>query len=214
MDTSTKNKLKKILYEAFKGSWELGGGAEFRYKHGLEVADFSMKIAYIENLEVDKGVMYVAGLFHDIGKVSAVNKGGQIEYESEANKNHEKVSFEFLKKYIANVVSDDIIKKAAGIINEELNESSSIERKIIKDADELGNFGYSQVWRTFNFIALNRQTYEQMLEFWESGNMDDRKKWIDQLHFTVSKRVALKRYEKFADFIKEIKRESLGEDIV
>ena len=44
MNDAIKEKLKKILQQAFKGSWELGGGAEFRYKHGVEVAEFALKI--------------------------------------------------------------------------------------------------------------------------------------------------------------------------
>jgi putative nucleotidyltransferase with HDIG domain len=214
MDTLIKERLKKILQEIFKGSWELGGGLEFRYKHGTEVANFSLRIAKAEKLRVDLDALYVAALFHDIGKAGAMDNNGQIDYQSEANKSYENISGNFLKKYIGNIVDDKTIEKAVKIINEELNENPSIERKAIKDADELGNFGYSQVWRTINYIALNRQSFAEMVEFWESGHLEKRRKWIDQLSYDVSKRVALKRYKKFVDFIQEIKKESLGEDII
>lgn len=213
MEDAIKNELVSVLHDAFKGSWELGGGTEFRYKHGIEVAEFSIKIVNVENLEVDVDALYVAGLFHDIGKVYAINDNGEIDYESEANKNHENISIDDLKKHTSDIISDELTERAVGIIREELNENSSLERRVLKDADELGNFGYSQVWRTFNFIALTKQTYAQMLEFWESGNMEDRKKWIDQLYFNISKKVAKERYERFADFIKVIQEESSGEDI-
>lgn len=214
MNDAIKEKLKKILHNAFKGSWELGGGAEFRYKHGVEVAEFALKIAKAEKLNVDYDALYVAGLFHDIGKVKAINESGEIDYESDANKNHENTYFKDLKKYIGSLVDDALIQKSADIIREELNDNSSLERKVLKDADELGNFGYLQVWRTFNYTALTKQTFEQMLQFWESGNLEERKKWIDQLYFDTSKKVALKRYNRFANFIKTIKEESHGDDIV
>lgn len=213
MINKTKDKLKQILFDAFRDSWELGGGFAFRYKHGTEVANLAVKIATIEKLSVDCAVLYIAGLFHDIGKVKAMNAKGEIDYSSEANKNHEQIDFDDLKKYIGDIVDDQTIKKTAKIISEELKDDSSLERKILKDADELGNFGYSQVWRTFNYAALSGQTYEQMLKFWEDYGLAERKKWIDQLYFPSSKKAALKRFERFAEFLKIIKTESVGDDL-
>lgn len=213
MNNITRDKLKTILYEAFKDSWELGGGSQFRFKHGVEVAEFSLKIASGEKIELDVDSLYLAGLFHDIGKVKAITKTGEIDYESEANKNHENITPEFLREFVGELVSEQSISKAVEIIQEPVSAKCSTERKVLKDADELGNFGFSQVWRTLNFIALSHQSFDQMLAFWKSGNLTEREKWIDQLFFEISKRTAKKRYKKFVSFLEQIENESLGKDI-
>lgn len=208
----TINSLNLILKDTFVNVWELGGGTGFRYKHGLEVARFAVKIIEVEKLKIDKDIIYVAGLFHDIGKVNAINSNREIDYNSEGNLKHEDISIDFLSKYIGKYVDQEFIAKVVEIITEK-DYSSSLERKVLSDADELGNFGFSQVWRTFNYCALSKQSFEQMLEFWKAGNLKDRKEWINKLNFDISKRVARSRFIRFEKFLQTIEEESLGLDI-
>lgn len=212
--TLDRQKLKAVLKEAFAGSFEKGGGKENRYFHGVRVACYCEKIATAENLNVDKKVLFLAGLFHDIGKIEAVGKLGYLDYDSKGNLEHHKIENRNLKKLLGTFVDDkSLLEKAAGIIREHHNpETTLLEAQTLQDADELDNFGYLQVWRTFNYAALGELNFEESLDYWKKEGRQDRRNLLKNLRFETSKRVAERRFEKLDRFMCEIEKEDRGED--
>ena len=79
LSRAQRKQLIDILYQSFKNTFELGGGKEYRFFHGVQVATFAIKIAEKEKLSVDFDALFIAALFHDIGKIEAVNKQGMID---------------------------------------------------------------------------------------------------------------------------------------
>ena len=212
--TLNRDKLKTVLKGAFAGSFEKGGGKENRYYHGARVARYCKKIATAENLEIDDGALFLAGLFHDIGKIEAVGETGYLDYDSKGNLEHHKIENRSFKKLLGTFVDDkSLLEKAGDIIREHHNpETRLTEAQILQDADELDNFGYLQVWRTFNYAALGELSFGESLDYWKKEGRQDRRKLLENLRFESSKRVAERRFEKLDRFMHEIDMEDRGED--
>lgn len=211
--TEIKEELKQSLKRSFKDSFELGGGKEYRYFHGVQAAEFSERIARSENLAVDFDALFVASLFHDIGKIKAVTGDGFIDYNSEANRNHENIEFAALNRVIGDTIQDEtLLRKAAEIIRSTKSEKLSLEAKILKDADELGNFGFLQVWRTITYAALGKLNFEENLNYWKKEGRKSREELLKNLYFETSKKVAAARLRKLEHFMVEIEKESRGDD--
>jgi len=209
-----KQQLIQILEKSFKNTFELGGGKEYRFFHGIQVATFAEKIAQKENLKVDFDTLFIAALFHDIGKIKAVDKTGMIDYQSKANKHHEEISSRKLQSVIGHIVKDKkLITKSAQIILETKQGVKLLEAKVLKDADELGNFGYLQIWRTFTYAALAKLSLFENISYWEKEGRLSRVELINNLYFAISKKVARRGLDKIDRFFKEIKEEAEGNNI-
>lgn len=189
------------------------GGYDYRYYHGVRVARYAFKIAKAENLEIDQDALYIAGLFHDIKKVEAIDDQGEIQYESTANKNHEKISSQYLSKYLEQAsIPQKTIEKATQIIKGD----GATESKILNDADELGSFGYLQAFKASTFATLSKKGVNQVLKHWLSKDEYNLKKSeakIEDLNYKTSKKVAKKRISNFKNFLYGLKEEEKGDDI-
>jgi putative nucleotidyltransferase with HDIG domain len=208
-----RKSLIQILEKSFKNTFELGGGKEHRFFHGLQVATFSQKIAEKEKLNVDFDVLFISALFHDIGKIEAVDSTGNIDYGSEANRDHEEIAAKKLSLIIGEVISDkELLEKCSKIILSTKTGDELLESTVIKDADELGNFGYLQVWRTFTYAASDKQNLFENINYWYESGRQSRLDMISHLNFGVSRTIAEKRLKKIDQFFDEIKKESDGAD--
>lgn len=208
-----KESLIQILEKSFKNTFELGGGKEHRFFHGLQVATFSQKIAEKEELKVDFDALFISALFHDIGKIEAVDSNGNIDYKSDANRDHEEIAAKKLYLIIGDIITDKtLIEKCSKIILSTKVGGDFLESKVIKDADELGNFGYLQVWRTFTYAASDKQNLFENINYWADSGRQSRLDMLDKLYFNSSRNIAEKRLNKIDKFFEEIKKESDGTD--
>lgn len=215
MQKAIKTRLENILKKSFEGSFEKGGGKEHRFFHGMRVARFSERIARKEKLKVDHNALFVAALFHDIGKIKAVVESGEIDYKSDGNKNHHLVSeqmfLEVLGKNTFDLLGKKFINKVISIIQEtHIDLPTFLEVKVIQDADELDNFGYLQIWRTFTYDALTNMSFSDALEWWKIEGKASRSKILKTLWFETTKRVANNGLMRTGDFFIKLNNENLG----
>jgi putative nucleotidyltransferase with HDIG domain len=207
MTNKKKELLKQILFKAFKNSFESGGGKEYRYYHGIHVANLSWQIIKKEKLKVDRDLVYIAALFHDIGKVEAIDKNGKIDYASKANLYHDRIGSDYLSKYIGHLIVLEDIDKIIKIIRESHSNSASTECKILRDADELSNTGYMQIWRTVNDAAFTGKNIEQAIKYWESVGLKNLEKAVNNMFYGYSKLLAKEKLIIFKKFINSLKKE-------
>ncbi len=215
MQKAFKTKLENTLKRCFEGSFEKGGGKEHRFFHGTRVAKFSELIARSEKLKVDYDTLFVAALFHDIGKIKAVVESGEIDYKSEGNKNHHLVSEQMflnvLGKNTLELLGKKFINKVVSIIQEtHVDLPTLLEVRVIQDADELDNFGYLQIWRTFTYDALANMSFSDALEWWKIEGKASRSKILKSLWFETTKKIASSGLIRTDDFFEKLNKENLG----
>lgn len=221
IDNKTLITLQEEFKKIFDNTFELGGGYGFRYQHGVRVMNYCKKIAEFprfkdENLNID--ALLVAALFHDVGKIKAVDEHGQIIYGNYGDKSHEHLSAEITPGYISKYIDDpELIKLICLIITEQERgvEPTRIESKIIKDSDRLDNYGVIHLWRTAVYSNYEKKNIEGLQEFWESD--EGKKKCENNLakyYFSEVAEIARKRFEKLDEVTMLMIKEQKGEDII
>ncbi|NCQ54628.1 hypothetical protein COT86_01380 [Candidatus Collierbacteria bacterium CG10_big_fil_rev_8_21_14_0_10_43_36] len=202
-----KTKLRTELLNAFKNIEETGGGKEYRYFHGIHVANLTQKIIKNEKLEVDSDLLYITALFHDIGKVKAVDSKSLIDYSSKGNLEHDRISPDFIGRFIGNMVSKETLIKMSEIIQEKPTVNSSPECKVLRDADELCNFGNMQIWRMITDAALTKKSIPEAFKYWSDFGIQNLVDTSEKLFFNYTKTNAKKKLKVFVNYINNIKSE-------
>jgi len=219
MTISLKAKLIGECHKAFFYAHEKGGGYSFRFYHSLRVMKYCEKFLQMDFFKkrvIDKDVLLTAALFHDIGKVKAVSKTGELLYGSQANKQHDIVGAQIVSEYVDKYFKNKrVVKKKKKIIREQhSSEQSSLESKMVKDADRFDNYGYLQIWRHITYAHQNRRNIDQVFEYWFIENArESAEAALKKFHYSIIRKVARDRFKKLDFLIKEIKKESEGLDI-
>jgi len=219
MKKEIEDKLVSEYKKIFIKTFEAGGGHGFRYDHGLRTMKYCKKfleMPYFKNKKINKDAVIIASLFADVGKINAVNKKGEIIYGSKGDINHAEIGAKIIGKYIGQYIKDkDLVDFVARIIGEQHSkEKTSIEAKIVKDADYLDNYGFIKIWRSITYSNYERKGIDSLRDFWiEKGSLENAKKRLDNFNFSVIKKIARKRYAKLEYLILEIDKENNGKDI-
>ncbi len=207
MTKEIKNKLRVELLNAFKNIEETGGGKEYRYFHGIHVANLTQKIIKNEKLDVDRDLLYTTALFHDIGKVKAVDSRSSIDYNSKGNLEHDSIGPDFIGRFIGNLVSKETLFKISEVIQEKPTINSSVECRVLRDADELCNFGNMQIWRMVTDAALTKKNILEAFKYWSDFGIKNLIDTSEKLFFEFTKTSAKKKLRVFVNYINNIKSE-------
>ena len=219
MTQKLKSKLIAEYKKAFINTFEAGGGFGFRYFHGVRVMSYCekfLKLPYFKNKKVNYDVAIIAALFADIGKVKAINKKGEIVYGSKADNDHAELGAMIVKKYLSKHIKDKkLINDVALVIDEQHGkDQTTIEAKLVKDADRFDNYGFIQIWRHITYAHYDKRNIDRLREFWIDEDAKSKaKKYLSQFNFPIIKRLAAARYKKLDYLIKEIDSETQGKDI-
>lgn len=218
MNSNLKTKLIEEYKKIFINTFESGGGYGFRFYHGLRIMKYCeqfLKLPYFKNKKINKDAVLVAALFHDIGKVMAINKSGEIDYDSHGNQNHAEIGGTLIPKYLSMYIKDEkLIALIARIVDEQHGkDQTSIEAKLVKDADRFDNYGFIQIWRNITHAHYDKKNIDGILEFWHGGAQEYAKERLAKFNFPAIKKLAAKRFKKMNYLFAEIDRECEGKDI-
>lgn len=202
MNQEILEKLKAEYKQLFANVWEFGGGYGFRYQHSVRVMNYCEKIAKYprfkdENINVE--ALLIAALFHDIGKIEAVDQNGQLIYGNYGGISHDALGAKIAPKYLAKYIKDqEIINLICLIISEQESRvtSTRIESKIIKDADRLDHYGVLHLWCSITFANYQKKNIEGLKEFWEGD--EGKQKYeanFSKFYFPEVREIAEKRFK-------------------
>jgi len=193
--------LKAEYKKLFKNVWEFGGGYGFRLNHGIRVMRYCQKIVKYprfkdENINID--AVIIGALFHDIGKVKAIDKNGQLIYGNYGDLNHNALGAKIAPEYLNKFIKDkDLINLICLIISEqESKDPTRVESKIIKDADRLDHQGVIHLWCSITYANYQKKNIEGLKEFWEGE--EGKRKYeanFSKFYFPEVRDIAEKRFK-------------------
>lgn len=222
MDPNIEQKLVEIYKQAFYNTYEDGGGYGFRYHHGVRVITYCkrfIELEYFKDKAIDEEALLVGALFHDIGKVKAINDAGEIIYGSDGDKFHEKIGSEIVGEYISDYVKDEKrLAHIAQIIFESGEKTqTTIEAKLVKDADRFDNYGAIAVWRYITGIQhhKNPENILRLKSFWvEDDFRAQALGYLERFNFVPIQNLARRRFNRLDHIINLMDDEIQGRDII
>ncbi len=130
----------------------------YTFHHGLRTARMAIQLheQIPKPLEVSEPLLFVAALFHDVGKgYEPHNRSGAVA----------------IKRLLDEQLDPDEIKAAGRIIREhnlrKKNRRCWTASKIVQDADLLDHFGAHGVWLCLYYSAIHGRSDEQTLKFYD-----------------------------------------------
>lgn len=220
MNQQILEQLKAEYIKLFENVWEFGGGYGFRLNHGMRVMNYCQKIANYprfkeENINID--ALLIAALFHDIGKIEAVDKKGQLIYGNYDGISHDALGAKIVPKYLEKYIKDKkLIDLICLIISEQESQSvpTRVESKIVKDADRLDHCGVIHLWCSITYANYQKKNIEGLKEFWEGE--EGKKKYeanFSKFYFPEVEEIAKKRFGDLTRVTELIFIEQKGEDL-
>lgn len=155
-----------------------------------------------KELGANRLVLEIASLLHDIGRIKknqAVNRKNHAELSAEIalrflNSKNFQISQEELNNIIHSI-------RAHSFSNNVI--PTTLEAKILSDADKLDALGAIGVYRTIGFTVKNQGGIDQVIEHLEKKIM----KLKDLLYLENSRKIAEERQQIILDFYNKIKKE-------
>lgn len=203
-----------IVEQLFGKSYEDAGGAGHRYYHSVRVAHNCENLSLYEHIENPR-LLVLAGLFHDIGKSQRIEQNGFLDGRQEADVtkgNHEDYALvrSLLEQHLANLHSAQDLD----IIASYISNNDSKESKLLKDADNLDEVGLVNVWKMFTYGGLKKVSIKDTVDYYfEEDKLRLQEKVNTLMHFDISKQIANERMQKVDEFLRQLDKESKGEDI-
>ncbi|MFB6100710.1 MAG: HD domain-containing protein [Candidatus Nanohalobium sp.] len=202
--------LKSRLQEEFSGYTETAGGKNYRFTHLETVHRMVCKLADELNVDVDRKVLEVAALYHDIGRSQDIEDGEMDPFEG--HEGHDERGARMVGDYVSDFVTDEQLEKIQKIIRNHHSEAETVEGKIVQDADKLFNFGVNNLWRQIHYSCQHdREFWESIEYFWDTA-VEEFEDQIEELHFQNSKGVARKRLENHKEAVRQMEEEMEAED--
>ena len=199
--------IKKIFIETHENA----GGSEFRYFHSINVANISNYLANKNKLStIDKEIVIVASLFHDISKHKRVTTDGFLDgskiYEiSNKLKPHELESAEMASNFIKNDFLEEIVSKIKNTIVNHSN-PSTIYEKVLHDADELSEMGVMNLWKMFTYSSYKKRNIADTVKYWNEEDKIRHMDKVNSLFLNESKKEGLKRIKEVDKIINNLSR--------
>ena len=194
----------------------------FLWEHSVRTAQYArriIKLPEVQAVSPDKAAVIAAALYHDAGWVERVQEGevtrGEILIGS-VLENHFEQGAVMLESGLANLLPPDSVARASQAVRA-LNDrnSESIERHVVRDADNLDEFGVPSLWLTIRRDTLVGKGIQAAIDTWRRRNeyrfWDARLR--DSFHFASVRALAEKRLKEFDRLMLELEAQHEGDDI-
>lgn len=176
----------------------------FIYYHGLRTAKLALTLRKNIYPDVSKydDIIYVAALFHDIGKgIEPHEETGQVlvQHILKEHCTAEELSM------VSDIVRYHCIRK--------VDNNYPMWVKIVQDADILEHQGTTEVWLNFIHSLYEERSQDRAIEWWlkDEESLAGRIKQGEKLNFSFSRKIWDEKIKFVDGFIKRLEAESEGE---
>ena len=164
--------------------------------HGKRTGRIACRLLELLDLRVDPEVLYVAGLFHDVGK-------GQ--------EHHATFGAQRIRDLLCHLIpleSLEVICEAVSLHDQRSKSDSFSDcTKLLQDADSIDHVGLIDVWMSFYWSGSHDESIHDHITFFKG---DNRKRFRDymrtHLNFNVSRQMFEDRIKKSDQFLMEFHR--------
>ena len=202
--------LKEALRQEFTGYSEVAGGKNYRFHHLETTHAIAVELMDRIDQAFDRRVVEIAVLFHDIGRKEDIRNGEMDPFNSGS---HAETGAETVGKFIRPYVDKGELEKIQRIIRNHHSEAETMEGRLVQDADELENFGVSNLWRQFHYACEHGRTLEESISYFWNTAQEEFETQLEKLHFNATREAAKSRLEKQKEAVTQIEKEFNAEDI-
>ncbi len=199
--------IRKRTAEIMSGIVEIPYEPGYRLHHGERSERLCMQIADAEKLAVDREILAMGALMHDIGK-SGCGKG----------ESHAVRGARMVKEMFADLMSPEELAKVAGIVEHHFERpngkwyagkekpSWNNEILIVQDADVLDHFGIPGIWLSMHWAAYRKLSPALARHEWfDSERMVAwRNESVRSINFEASRRLLDLRIAEMDDFFRRL----------
>ncbi|MFB6158603.1 MAG: HD domain-containing protein [Candidatus Nanohalobium sp.] len=207
---SELEELKSRLREEFSNYTETAGGKNYRFTHLETVHKMVCKLAGEPDVEVDRKVLEISALYHDIGRSEDIEDGEMDLFEG--HEGHAERGARIVGEYVSDFVTDEQLEKIREIILNHHSEPETAEGRIVQDADKVSNFGVSNLWRQIHYSCQHVRGFWESIEYFWDTAVDEFEDQIEELHFQRSEEVARERLERHKETVRRMEKEMKAED--
>ena len=166
------------------------------FYHGKRTAMIALHLARSLNVGLDRDALYVAGLFHDIGK-------GQDR--------HNEIGAERTGDLLSGLISQetlDVICETVRCHNQRTkSDSFSDHVKLVQDADLIDHVGWIDVWMAFYWSGSQSEGIHDHIAYFEG---DECREWREymrtHLNYDISRRMLEERIQLADDLLSRFHR--------
>ncbi|HUV07043.1 MAG TPA: HD domain-containing protein [Spirochaetia bacterium] len=147
---------------------------------------------------INRDTLFVAALFHDVGK---------------GMEPHAEIGATMAREALKGIVSDHELEEIGSLIrmHNRRGQGSTMAEHLIQDADLLDHFGSQSVWLCFYYSSLSDKPGEEALEYRRSTDMKGYLEYCRKnLNLDLSRRVLERRLAFEDSFFSQFKRELSG----
>ena len=203
--------LYQIVMEKFKKTYFFWNGPLDETFFTLRVYETAKELILKINLPVDKELILVSAILHDIGKINLNEetlklKGTKDEKVKIEWKRHPKLSVPIAKEILTSLGhSQEFIQEVNHLIKNHSNKKceKSIELKILQDADQLADYGNESIIRCFLHAGKFEQTTIDSIKWLENHPIEDRH---DKLNLEISKKMSIEKIKIHNQILKKLSK--------
>jgi len=202
--------LKDRVREEFSNYIEKAGGKNFRYHHLASVRKYALKIADSIDEEVDREVLEVAALFHDIGRSEDIEDGYLDPFEN--HEGHDEQGAEIVSEYINDILGEEEVEKVEQLVRNHHSAPETVEGKVLQDTDHLYSYGVHDLWRMVHYSSQTEREIDELPEYFWEELVPRRAEELETFHFNKTREVAEKRLIKYQEAVRQFQDEIEAED--
>ncbi len=183
----------------------------YRYYHGERVARLSLRLAEALALPVNKDVLFIGALLHDVGKVGYSGpdhgpRGAQIiELEIPHLLTQEELA------QVTNIVSNHYERPRSKYWRGRPDPGFPSEILIVQDADTLDHHGGNGIWIAHHWHTLERVSQAEAIHRYRVVDAEWRRESWEAMNYAISRRELEYRLKLMDAFFARWERETAGE---
>ncbi len=199
--------IRKRTAEIMSDSVEIPYEPGYRLHHGERSERLSMQIADAEKLVVDREIVALGALMHDLGKSSCL-----------PGESHAVRGAKMVREIFADLMTPDELVQVAEIVEHHYERpngkwydgkekpSWNHEILIIQDADVLDHFGIPGIWLSLHWAVHKKLSPARAQQEWFDS--EHRETWRQEarrsLNFDTSRRMLERRLAEMDDFFQRL----------